>query len=121
MLNNNKYIYCINCGKAGHSYKSCIEPIISYGVIGFKIDFENLNKCLNTNLSEKIFLNFENTDIFKYNTLFIGNHKNYNIIKKYVKFLLISRKCSLGFIEFIRGHYNTKDIDTLIHLFKQMY
>ena len=28
--------YCCNCGKRGHSYKACIEPILSIGVILFR-------------------------------------------------------------------------------------
>lgn len=37
-----------------------------------------------------------------------------------IKFLLISRKHSLGFIEFVRGHYDPENRDTIIHLLKQM-
>ena len=35
-------IYCSNCGKIGHIYKKCNQPIISLGIISFKIID---NKC----------------------------------------------------------------------------
>ena len=41
-MNNNKIIYCGNCGKIGHSYRRCLSPIISLGVILFKIEDNQL-------------------------------------------------------------------------------
>lgn len=37
-----------------------------------------------------------------------------------IKFLMIQRKYSLGFVEFIRGKYDMDNIDTIIILIKQM-
>jgi 8-oxo-dGTP pyrophosphatase MutT (NUDIX family) len=37
-----------------------------------------------------------------------------------VNFLMISRKHSLGYVEFIRGRYRPEKIDQVIYLFKQM-
>lgn len=119
---NNKYNYCNNCGRYGHSYKKCTEAITSLGIISFKIDFENLNKDLNLNLTkEKFLLNFNDTNIIKENTKNINNIENSFKIKKYIKFLLISRKSSLGFIEFMRGHYDLNSIKSIQLLYKQMY
>ena len=28
-----KILYCSNCGRIGHCFKFCIEPISSYGII----------------------------------------------------------------------------------------
>ena len=114
--------YCINCDKYGHNNKRCIEPITSLGIVAFKIDFENLNKDLNLNFNIKDFINKcnDNDNILKINNNNYNNLKNCNIIKKYIKFLLISRKNSLGYIEFIRGNYNVKDEDAIKKLIEQM-
>ena len=44
----------------------------------------------------------------------------FSIIKNSVKFLLIQRKHTLGFLEFIRGRYNIDNVEGIIFLFKQM-
>lgn len=59
---------CRNCGINGHLYKDCVHPIMSFGIICYKID--ELNK---------------------------------------IQYLMIQRKDSLSFMEFIRGKYNISD------------
>ena len=120
-MNFNNNIYCNNCGNYGHSFKKCLEPISSNGIIAFKIDFEGLNSKYNSNLSEEIFTNLKNININKYNSYSYNNINFYKDIKQYVKFLIISRKSSLGFIELMRGHYDTNDINSIINLYHQMY
>lgn len=61
---------CRNCGINGHLYKDCIHPIMSFGIICYKVD---------------------HTD-------------------KKIRYLMIQRKDSLSFMEFIRGKYNIDDI-----------
>jgi len=58
---------CRNCGINGHLYKDCIHPIMSFGIICYRV-------C---------------------------NHKT--------EYLMIQRKDSLSFMEFIRGKYNVND------------
>lgn len=69
--------YCNNCGNYGHVYNTCRHPILSYGIILFTIDPENV--C---------------------------------------RIIMIERKDSLSFIEFIRGkyknHMNTDYIKLLV-------
>ena len=36
MLNTIKKIYCGNCGKIGHIYKQCNEPITSLGILLYR-------------------------------------------------------------------------------------
>lgn len=91
---NQKY-YCKNCNQYGHQYKKCKEPIISYGVVCFKIIDNDSNK------------------IVKYEN--IKKNSNYS-----VKYLLIQRKHTLGFLEFMRGKYFLSDIYSVIILFRQM-
>ena len=69
---------CRNCGVNGHLYKDCPHPIMSLGIICFKI---------------------ENDEI---------------------KFLMIQRKDSLSFMEFIRGKYDTQDIIYIKQLVSSM-
>ena len=42
-----------------------------------------------------------------------------NIINR-MKFLLISRKYSVGYVQFIRGYYKPEKTDKMMHLFRQM-
>jgi 8-oxo-dGTP pyrophosphatase MutT (NUDIX family) len=69
--------YCNNCGKNGHSFHQCKYPITSIGVIVYRKGQQN------------------NYDKDK------DNDKD----KDDIKYLMISRKDSLGFVEFIRGKY----------------
>ena len=64
--------FCSNCGKNGHNYKNCKNPIISYGIMLFK---------------------------------YINNE---------FKLLLVQRKDSLSYIEFIRGKYSTTNTNKLL-------
>lgn len=67
---------CSNCGGIGHLYKTCQEPIMSYGII-----------CYN---------------------------------KKYDKFLLIQRRHSIAYVDFIRGKYSFDDMNFLNMLLENM-
>jgi len=68
-----KNIYCNNCGKKGHVYKMCIEPVISNGII-----------CINRGESEG---------------------SNTALASKERKYLIIRRRDSYAYVEFIRGKY----------------
>lgn len=60
---------CRNCGINGHLYKDCPHPIMSFGLICYKVDNDE------------------------------------------IKYLMIQRKDSLSFMEFIRGKYDITDIN----------
>lgn len=111
-----KKIYCANCGKYGHLYKNCNEPIISLGIICFKIDkdidYQNY-KSIDPH-------EFESINILKENYKKFNNVKYISKFMNKVKFLLIRRKHTLGYIEFIRGNYEVNDFDHLVSLFQQM-
>lgn len=121
-----KNYYCSNCNKKGHFYKNCTEPIISNGVIGIYIEnFDpNLISLLEGYLLEnlKIF-NTKNSPANKNkSSTWMENNskiKSYELNSK-IKFLMIQRKKSLGYLEFIRGRYNVDDINGINHLFEQM-
>jgi len=80
--NSEKSLYkvqsCRNCGLNGHIYKNCPHPIISFGIICYKI---------------------ENNDI---------------------KYLMIQRKDSLSFMEFIRGKYDVANLEYIKKLLMNM-
>jgi 8-oxo-dGTP pyrophosphatase MutT (NUDIX family) len=69
---------CRNCGFNGHLYKDCIHPIMSYGIICYKIE------------------------------------------NKQIKYIMIQRKDSLSFMEFIRGKYNINEISYIVKLINCM-
>ena len=72
-------LYCGNCGKNGHSYKVCLSPIISLGIILYRVN-ENKN----------------------------------------IQFLMVQRRDTLGFVEFMRGKYSLDNIDYIKYLLKIM-
>jgi ADP-ribose pyrophosphatase YjhB (NUDIX family) len=69
---------CKNCGNIGHTYKDCPKPILSYGIICYLI---------------------ENDEIY---------------------YLMIQRKDSLSYMEFIKGKYEILNIPYLKQLFTNM-
>ena len=109
-----KKLFCINCNNYGHKLKECLKPIYSYGIICIKIDSSILkspyiiNNCL---LNKTI-------DIDDYNFSNISNLSKIDKYKDKIKFLLVRRKFSFSFIEFIRGKYddNVKNISKLLNL-----
>jgi len=114
--NNEKVIFCMNCGKIGHISKKCLCPIISIGIICIKINIDNIDFNSIINYSKKI----QNNYLFSSDELTTLK----NIYKKiecinndtfdnYIKYLLIRRKNSLNYVEFIRGKYDITNIDYL--------
>jgi 8-oxo-dGTP pyrophosphatase MutT (NUDIX family) len=89
-----KPIRCINCGELNHINKYCKEPITSFGIIVIK-DFKdsfignlyenNVYKCKkHINIQDTVMQN-EQDDIY---------------------FLLVQRRNTIGFIDFVRGKYD---------------
>ncbi|XWV24977.1 NUDIX hydrolase [Tupanvirus deep ocean] len=142
-------IMCANCGKPGHEFKTCNEPITSYGIINIDI-LDNINENLilkdkfstkkNTYfkvisrkypevkcyISDNIKLCEDQNDIYKLDNETIPYEDDEHIrkfcyYKDKILFMMVSRKFSLGFIEFIRGKYDVSDTKTIINLFEQMY
>jgi 8-oxo-dGTP pyrophosphatase MutT (NUDIX family) len=91
---------CSNCHKEGHLFRTCPQPITSYGIIAVK--YEN-----NIDSPWKLFC--------EPHVHIAGSHTIGTL-----KLLLICRRDSLSFIEFVRGKYVTSDIPYLKDLFKGM-
>jgi 8-oxo-dGTP pyrophosphatase MutT (NUDIX family) len=79
-LSNN---ICNNCGKQGHSFHQCKNPITSYGIILFR--FNKIEKD-----------------------------------KTEIEYLMIRRKDSFGYIDFIRGKYSPYNIEHVQEIINEM-
>lgn len=91
---------CTNCGVSGHTYKQCVEPIMSYGLLIFK--YSNPTWSLNKTLCM--------------NEPTINGTNNAGQLQV----LMVKRKDSLRFVEFVRGKYEIDEIEYLEHLLEEM-
>lgn len=114
-MNSPKNI-CLNCGKSGHLLKVCSEPVVSYGIICFKLANE-LN--INNKQIENFFYN-KFLDICEFNYQNLENIKYIPMFYDKIKLLMIRRKNSLNYIEFIRGKYDIKDKQHIGKMLKYM-
>lgn len=77
--------YCTNCGLTGHLFRNCLSPVTSYGIIAVRYqDDTHMTSLFSTS-----------------STVDNGNDS--------IQFLMIQRKDSLAFVEFIRGKYTVQD------------
>lgn len=77
-------VLCANCGGMGHIYKNCNHPIISYGVICYRLVHDPITKTITP------------------------------------EYLMVQRKDSLSYVEFIRGRYNIKNKSYILDMFALM-
>jgi len=96
---------CNNCGKLGHQFNQCKLPIISYGIILFTHCNDDTKETTNYTLQKNS------------NTAIIGES---NINLRTHKYLMIRRKDSFGFIDFIRGKYNSCNINQIQNIVNEM-
>jgi len=95
----NRKIYCSNCGYEGHMFRDCKFPITSYGVIATRSTGTRptMNSGAKPDAVQQIVAGSTG-----------------------LEFLLICRRDSLSYIEFVRGKYSTTDKTYLNFLFKNM-
>jgi 8-oxo-dGTP pyrophosphatase MutT (NUDIX family) len=113
---------CSNCGNIDHEYKTCSQPITSLGIILLKLDIKINDTDLKNFLKN---ISVENvSSITKKFSINVSNEESdieiFSILQQSMKFLMVSRKHSLGFTEFVRGRYEPDDYSKLCQLFKQM-
>lgn len=77
-------VLCANCGGMGHIYKNCNHPIISYGVICYRLAHDTGTNTVTP------------------------------------EYLMVQRKDSLSYVEFIRGRYNIKSKSYILEMFSLM-
>lgn len=115
--NNNKSAYCSNCGNRGHEYKQCKEAITSFGII--LVTYGSMLKPIH---EDKINLSDDSLSE-PYNRVLISSDQDRMIIRDTytnLMFLMISRKHSVGYVDFVRGRYKPEKTDHVMYLFKQM-
>ena len=93
---HNRIQSCTNCGVSGHVFRNCLSPVTSYGIIAVRY--------LDNAYSSSLYL--KSTSL---------NNSNSSI-----QFLLIKRKDSIGYVEFLRGRYHPSDEPYLCILIRNM-
>jgi 8-oxo-dGTP pyrophosphatase MutT (NUDIX family) len=118
MDDKKQFIYdkCDNCGTIGHDYKQCNVPITSWGIILVKI-IKDIDDSIKIGDKTNIDVSDKTEGIYINDTTYLKTICNK---MNTIKFLLIRRKYSLGYTEFIRGNYKKDNIDGIIFLFQQM-
>ena len=145
-----KNYYCSNCNRKGHTFKNCNEPIISNGIIAIYIknfdiglipylenyiiknlkifgnsynkntsspNYKKLTPLCNSDSNSSLNKWFEECERKKMDPT---NIENTDDINDNIQFLMVQRKHSLGYMEFMRGRYDIENTETLIHLIEQM-
>lgn len=88
---------CVNCGKEGHVYKECQEPITSFGIIAM---------CKHRVIPQ---LQDEHVSMEKRYVCNKHSKESSDFIEKEIEsdvyYLMVQRKDTMGFIDFLRGKY----------------
>lgn len=92
-----KNITCANCGIQGHIVKECESPVTSFGIIAFKVVF---NKDQEKNDKNDYLQSISKDTESEYPK---------------IKYLLIQRKDTMGYVDFIRGKYKPDDLTILLN------
>ena len=58
LQNIEKKSFCMNCGKTGHISKKCLCPIISVGIICFKLNIDDIDINLIISITKKFQNNY---------------------------------------------------------------
>lgn len=83
LYKSRQLLFCINCSEAGHISKQCLKPIISYGCIAFRVG-DPWNQI---------------------DAILTGS----DTIAQPIQYLMIQRRDSIGFVDFMRGKYKIGD------------
>lgn len=133
--NKRKKIYCTNCDKQGHVHRYCPDPITSFGIIAIKRCNSIKKKHANVYLCDK-HNSLESRMFGRNETKFIGNkilsesiscvnnYNKFNCLKdeRELHYFMIQRRNTMGFVEFVRGKYDTTNIekrDKMIKIYLQ--
>lgn len=96
---------CVNCGKEGHAYKDCLEPITSFGIIAIR---SNKNKDVLPGPIACV----DKYKCPKHEKLTPDDIPDVDISQKYdILYFMVQRKDTMGYIDLIRGKYPDKDVE----------
>ena len=98
---------CSNCGCTGHRSRICPEPKTSYGLLLISRDH---------GVPE-----VEAVDGSALDVTDSASMRRLAYCRDHLRFCLVSRRVSLGFIELISGRYDPLDIGGLQVIFRQLY
>ena len=113
----NKIISCTNCGLDGHQFRNCTDPVTSWGVI--LVNYGELKTAIH---NQNINLNTEEFDNIK-SRVKMSSTNDMEFMSRAcenIRFLMISRKHSVCYVEFIRGRYRPEKPSKVMYLFSQM-
>jgi hypothetical protein len=99
---------CNNCGRGGHLFQQCKLPITSYGIIVFRV----INALDVLDVEEEKDDTREKNDTKEFNSI--------NTSPKKIEYLMIRRKDSFGYIDFIRGKYSPYNVVHLQNIINEM-
>lgn len=113
--------YCVNCGKKGHTSKKCNLPIMSIGIICINLTGLNINLndilCYSKKLQNNYL--FEQDELRDMKDIYDKvNRCTREELSKKINYLMIRRKHSLSYVDFIRGKY---DMDDYEHIHNTIY
>ncbi|CAK0778050.1 hypothetical protein CVIRNUC_004559 [Coccomyxa viridis] len=101
--------FCNNCGKGNHTSRQCQHPVISCGMLLYK-----RTPCQAPTTPPE--LDLQNLAYFRLDAS-KACEKPDEGEQTAVKFLLVRRRDSLDYVEFVRGKYELDDIKYLYHVF----
>ncbi len=136
-FSNDSKIYCTNCGKTGHNYKKCVMPTTSIGIlcVSFapvyfndiiyyikKMQAHGATPATFQEPSEGGGGGGAGTETLQklakiYETIKTIDEVNYD---KIIRYLMVQRKHSICYVEFIRGKYDIENIDYIYNTIQYM-
>jgi 8-oxo-dGTP pyrophosphatase MutT (NUDIX family) len=117
------HVFCMNCGKKGHLTKKCNYPIISLGIVTLHIN--DISTPFNTilNMCKRIQYQylFQHDEIQELKKIYdsLMNLTGDQLDEK-IKYLMIRRRNSLSYVDFIRGKYDIDDYEYIYNTLLMM-
>lgn len=109
-------IFCNNCGKQGHVFHSCKLPIISNGIIVYRERNKKSKMISSKSFSESDSSSSSESD----SSSDSNSDYDYNLLNNKYEYLMIRRKDTLGYVDFLRGRYSIYNKLYLLNIINEM-